>query len=528
MADTRCEIGRTYLIPDPAAGDPPAAPDLAAALVRAGGARAEAGDVTETAAVHHDTAGLRLAACDVTLWRGEGGHDEGWHLRLPAVLGVRGELSAPPSPAPPGDLVRLLRSRTRGAALVPVARLRTSRETTSLLRRDGRPLLRLTVDAVRAERLDAPGGGPPAVTAWTEVRARLAQGAEPALLDRVDERLREVGLTPSASPSPLARALARTDARDARDARAEGRGRGPHGAPPEPVTAGDHLLACIGRQTDAIVALDPAVRRGLPDAVHQLRVAARRLRSVLRSYRRLLDRRRTDPVIAELRWLGAQLAADRDNEVLTGRLRARVAELPRTLVLGPVEARLRLWSVRREARSRDLALTALDSDRYLALLTTLAALAADPPLRERADREAAKALPEPVLNEYAGLARRVGQALALPPGEERDIALHSARKAAKRVRYAAEAAEPALGPPAERFARRMKNVQQLLGDHQDGVVARGAARDLAVAAHAAGESAFTWGLVHAAEHEGALRCERDLPRVWAKASERRLRAALTA
>lgn len=104
--------------------------------------------------------------------------------------------------------------------------------------------------------------------------------------------------------------------------------------------------------------------------------------------------------------------------------------------------------------------------------------------------------------------------------------MHEARKAAKRVRYAAEAARPALGKPAKRFARRMKSVQSVLGDHQDSVVARDALRTLAVQAHGAGESAFTWGLLYGREEATAEARERELPEVWARASRPGPRAAL--
>lgn len=105
--------------------------------------------------------------------------------------------------------------------------------------------------------------------------------------------------------------------------------------------------------------------------------------------------------------------------------------------------------------------------------------------------------------------------------------MHEARKAAKRARYAAEAARPSLGKPAKRFAKRVKAVQSLLGDHQDSVVARGALRDLGVQAHAAGESAFTWGLLHGQEEAAGAAREREFPEVWARASAPELRAALT-
>ncbi|WP_329457916.1 CYTH and CHAD domain-containing protein [Streptomyces sp. NBC_01497] len=513
MADTTREVEHKYVFPGEAQGDgPPALPDLTGV---AGVTAVRAEGITELDAVYHDTSDLRLAAGHVTLRRREGGHDEGWHLKFPVGPGVRDELRAPLSDHLPDDLARLVRSRTRGADVAPVVRLRTSRAITRLLGKGGAPLVEMAVDAVRAERLGAGAGAGPAVSTWTEVEAELEPGADPAVLDKVDRKLRKAGLAPAPSASKLARALAETGP-PAPEARQE---RGPS-------TAGDHLLAYLREQAEAIAALDPAVRRDLPDSVHQLRVAVRRLRSALRSYGRILDRAVTDPLGGELRWLGAELGVDRDNEVLAAHLRARVDAVPAPLLLGPVEARLRRWTAASGSRSRELTLATLDSDRYLALLDSLAALLADPPLRGAAGATPRTALPKAVLKEYGKLARRVAYALDLPAGKERDLALHSARKAAKRVRYAAEAAAPGAGRPAKVFARRMKKVQQLLGEHQDGVVAREAVRDLAIQAHAGGETAFTWGLLYAGEDERARAAERALPRVWAKASRPAARAAL--
>ncbi|MFK8911010.1 CHAD domain-containing protein, partial [Streptomyces sp. YS-3] len=291
-------------------------------------------------------------------------------------------------------------------------------------------------------------------------------------------------------------------------------------------TAGDHVLRYLRAQRDALVAHDPAVRRDLPDAVHQMRVASRRLRSALKSYGKVLDRTVTDPLGEELKWLAGELGVDRDHEVLTARLQSRVAALPRTLVLGPVRGRLRIWSVARRSGSRRRTVAALDSRRHLALLDALDALLAAPPLRPAAHRPAAKVLPKAVLKDYERLAARIAHALELAPGEQRDRALHDARKAAKRARYCAEAAGPALGAPAKKFAKRMKAVQKVLGDHQDSVVAREALRGLAVQAHLAGESAFTWGLLYGQEEAAGAGRERELPEVWRVASRPKHRGRL--
>ncbi len=90
--------------------------------------------------------------------------------------------------------------------------------------------------------------------------------------------------------------------------------------------------------------------------------------------------------------------------------------------------------------------------------------------------------------------------------------MHEARKSAKRTRYAAEAAAPALGEPAERVAAHAKALQGLLGEHQDSVMARLALRELAAHAQEAGESAFTYGVLYGREERAAADCEEGLMR----------------
>ncbi|MGW1224727.1 CYTH and CHAD domain-containing protein [Streptomyces sp. NPDC001478] len=499
MADSKREVERKY-----EATDTTRVPDLG--RVAGVGSVAHEG-VGELDAVYYDTEDLRLAAARVTLRRRTGGPDAGWHLKLPVAADVRDEIRAPLRDDVPPRLAALIRSRTLGAPVVPVVRLLSARDVHVLTGADGTPLAELSVDEVRAERLHGGDG----TAAWTEIEVELADDGDPAFLDTVGRALEEAGIRPSAAPSKLARALEET---------------APKAASPrddEPRTAGDHVMVYVRRQAEAIVALDPAVRRDLPDSVHRMRVATRRLRSTLRTYRRVLDREATRALGAELKWLAGELGVDRDQEVLDARLRARLDALPRTLALGPVEARLRLWSAAGRGGSRRRVTAVLDSARHLELLRALEALLAAPPLLPGAGAPPGDELTRAVRKDHKRLAGRVAHARELPPGPDRDAALHSARKAAKRARYAAEAARPALGKPAKKAAKRLKAVQSLLGDHQDSVVARETLRALAVEAHAAGEPSFTWGLVYGREEAAAAAAERELPGVWHRAARARIR-----
>ncbi|KOU20128.1 CYTH and CHAD domain-containing protein [Streptomyces sp. WM6368] len=505
MADTKREIERKFEF-SKAKSARRGVPDLTGTAAIA--AVSDQGTV-DLDAVYYDTPDQRLAADGLTLRRRTGGADEGWHLKLPVSPGVRDEIGASLSDTVPPSLAALVRSRVRGAGLRPQVRLVSSRRVSHLLDAEGALLAELSTDEVLAERGDT-------TAAWTEVEVELADGVDPELLDAVEKTFRKAGLKVSDAPSKLARALAETDA----EPPARHVGGGPEG------TAGAHVLAYLREQRDALVAQDPAVRRALPDSVHQMRVASRRLRSAFKTYRKVIDRAATDPIGEELRWLAAELGVDRDQEVLLERIQGHLGELPRTLLIGPVRSRLRVWNTARRSGSRRRALAVLDSARYVALLDALDALLDSPPLKQAAARPPQEVLPKAVLRDYERLAGRVATGLSLDEGHERDLALHDARKAAKRLRYAAESAEPVLGKPAKHLAKAGKSVQNLLGDHQDSVVAREALRGLGAQATAAGESAFTWGVLHAREESLAERRERELPDIWSEASDPALRAAL--
>ncbi|MGW1158054.1 CYTH and CHAD domain-containing protein [Streptomyces sp. NPDC002513] len=503
MADTKREIERKY---EAAIGDE--LPDLTAvggvfAVVDRG--------IAELDATYYDTADARLAGALLTLRRRTGGDDAGWHLKLPVADGVRDEVRAPLSDTVPPSLSDLVRSRVRGAELIPVVRLRSSRDTRHLVDADGALLAEVCFDRVHAERLSGGTG----TADWTEIEVELADDGDPAFLDKVDKKLRKAGVNRSSAVSKLARALEETAGRPEP---AETGERQPPPAPAGPrgplATAGDHVLAYVRAQRDAVVELDPAVRRDVFDSVHSMRVATRRLRSTFRSFGKVLDRGVTDPIADELKWLAGELGVDRDLEVLTEHLSTAVSELPAPLVSGPVRDRLDSWSQARRGGSRRLLISVLDGERYLDLLNALDTLIAGPPLLKAAGQDPGKALAKAVRKDFRRVAGLVGQALDLPPGHDRDVAMHEARKKTKRTRYAAETAVPALGRPAETLVKSMKSLQTLLGDHQDSVMARDALLDLSARASAAGETSFTYGVLYGREEQRAAAAEAELPQMW--------------
>ncbi|MGW4561038.1 CYTH and CHAD domain-containing protein [Streptomyces sp. NPDC004561] len=492
MADAKREIERKYESDDSGLPDLTGVGAVAAVLDKG---------LVELDATYYDTADERLAAAHLTLRRRTGGSDAGWHLKFPVAPGVRDEIQAPLSDTVPEDIAALARSRVRNAELIPLVRLRSARDVRHLVDADGALLAEASVDTVTAERLTGKGGA----AQWTEIEVELADDGDPALLDQVEKRLGKAGVRPSASASKLARALEQTGGPRRKTAK-----------PKKPVTAGDHVLAYLRVQRDVLVDLDPAVRRDIPDSVHRMRVATRRARSTLRTFRSVLDRTVTDPLGTELKWLAGELGIDRDQEVLAERLTAALDALPPDLVTGRVPDRLASWAQTRHGGAHAHLNGVLDSSRYLTLLDTLDALLADPPLRKAAAKKPKKVLTKAVHKDLAKVTTLVGHALKTPPGGERDLAVHEARKKAKRTRYAAEAAIPAFGAPARALATSMKSLTSLLGDHQDSVMARRTLRELAAVAHAAGENAFTYGLLHGREEQRAATAETELPALWKK------------
>jgi CHAD domain-containing protein len=293
--------------------------------------------------------------------------------------------------------------------------------------------------------------------------------------------------------------------------------------PRSSASAAEVVKAYLKAQAETLRTLEPKVRDDEFDSVHQMRVTTRRLRSTLRSFGDVIPRSGTQQVAGELKWLGGLLGPARDGEVLPEHLLASLEPVPVELVIGPVQARIKGYFAPRRASAREQVIEALNSVRYAKLLANLDRLTLDPPRGPRVEDPARDVLPAAVNKAYRQAKRRMRRARRAPSGQDRDVALHEARKSARRARYAAEAASPASGKPARKFARQMKKVQSVIGEHQDTVLARQAARDLGVGAHLAGENAFTYGLLHEQEHHQAERLQSAVRRTWKRASRSRHR-----
>lgn len=278
-----------------------------------------------------------------------------------------------------------------------------------------------------------------------------------------------------------------------------------------PADAGALVLGRLAGQVAQLTAQEAGVRAADPDAVHDMRVATRRLRSALATFSPVLRRSITDPLRDDLRAIGRRLGQARDADVSRAGLGDLLGEVPAGLVIGPV--RTRLDADRGSAYEASLAhvVEDLDGPGWAALRASLADLVADPPLAPAAARGIDDVLLPRVDRAFRRLSRAWRTAHAEQPGAQRDAALHEARKEARQARYAAETLAPVVGQEAARSARAAERVQGLLGSHQDLVVLRGVLRRAAAEAHAAGENAFTYGLLHEQARVRALELEQQLP-----------------
>ncbi|GHE40864.1 CHAD domain-containing protein [Streptosporangium violaceochromogenes] len=459
-----------------------------------GCAEAEGPTVHRLVALYFDTPDLRLAARGVTLRRREGGTDPGWHLKLPRARGVRQEITRPltrGSRIVPPELASLVLAYTRGEPLTPIAELDTRRSVTRLVNGAGVRLVEIADDRVRGTVL----GGRPYAESWREVEAELA-GGDGGLLAEVGRRLIAAGAAPAGSVSKLSRLLTAAGSLPA-----------PPRARTAPGSAGEVVVGYLTAQVDALLAHDPRVRRAEEDAVHQMRVAARRLRSALKSFSSVVEG--TEGLQEELGRLGTVLGEARDLEVVRERFARRLDALDPGLVVGPVRARLTSGLLDAEREAHERIGEELGGERYLALLDALDDLVGAPALTGAAERPAAT-LGAVAAGSWRRVVRACDRARRAGGIAERETAMHDVRKAAKRARYTAEA----LG--MDGLAGRAEAVQEVLGAHQDGVVAQERLVAEAGAARRAGEDTFTYGVLSGLERSAAERAWEDFPRLWRK------------
>ncbi len=447
-------------------------------------------------ATYFDTPTQDLARNKITLRRRTGGPDAGWHLKLQAGPDARTEIRAPltASGTPgrdtvPSELRDVVLAIVRDRPLEPVARITTQRETRVLYGVEGTALAEFCNDHVTAWATGASDGADaqPAEQEWREWELELAEtngAADTELLSRLSNRLLDAGAAPAGHASKLARVLGTTTQ--------------PNGAelPADPVHR------AVGEQVNELLLWDRAVRADADDAVHQMRVTIRKIRSLLADSQDSPGSSDRTWILDELGELGNVLGAARDAEVLAQRYQLALDGLAPELVRGRVRERLVEGARRRYQTGLRRSLIAMRSERYFRLLDALDALVAEIPAAVPGEEQA----PVTIDAAYKKVRKAAKAAAQVESGaeHERDLALHRIRKRAKRLRYTAAATG------ASNVSEQAKVIQTLLGDHQDSVVSREHLGHQAEAAHTAGEDTFTYGLLYQQEADLAERCRQQL------------------
>ena len=421
--------------------------------------------------VYYDVPGGALAAAGITLrCRVEHGRSV-WQLKLPADDG-RLELEFEGGPKkPPEDVADLLHAHLRHGPLAPIAELRT-RRSGELVARDG-TTAEVTLDEVAV--MDARR----VRDEFVEVELELREGS-PARVDDLAAELAAAGAEPGQEQPKVFRALELDP-----------------GVPSAPETPFEALRCLLREQLREIERDDPGTRLGRdPESLHDMRVAVRRLRALLRAGGKLVAEDTTE-LAARLKELGRVLGEVRDLDVLIEHLEAEAAQLGEA---DAARARPLLAVLRKErSRNRRAMLEFLRSDAYLALLDEIA----------RTIEELEPSGSDASLGDLADKAfKKTRKVIGSLPDEPADGELHAVRKKGKRARYAAELAA------RKKFVKQAKKLQDVLGEHQDAVVAAERLRELA--ADADPEHALVAGRLVEREAGRRAAARKEWPKTWKK------------
>lgn len=450
------------------------------------------GETFAMRAVYHDTLELTLFRWGITLRRREGGPDEGWHMKLP-VAGADGSsrdelrlpLSAGQVGSVPGAFVEVIAPLLREQPLVPVIELSTERTPHLLVGGEGAPLAELVDDIVTVSHQGR------TVSVFREIEIEALDASDPAAIDLLSRAV-EVLMAAGAEPSSVSKAASALGPRTS----------APPDVPALPLPGPDGLAvdairAVLSQHVRHLLMADVSVRRDLPDSVHQMRVAARRLRSALATFAPLLDPEPTAALREELRWIASELGGIRDTEVMIDRLDAHAGKLDDPQDTERARSVIDPLLGQRLAAARSSALAALRSDRHQQLVDDLMSAAIEPPVTDAAFTPCAETLLPLATRTW----RRLDRTISGLDLEGPSAPWHAARIKAKRARYAAESVASIFGKPMERLARVLADVTELLGDHQDAHIAQTIIRELASHPQTDGMTGLSLGLLYEYEFD---------------------------
>ncbi|WP_284864427.1 CYTH and CHAD domain-containing protein [Corynebacterium rhinophilum] len=512
-------------------------------------------------AIYYDTEDLRLTHAKITLRRRTGGNDDGWHIKIPSEGGrteIHAELGEPVDGKyeVPQELVKQVRSIVRHKELSPIAQVDNNRTEMLLANEHNNPVAEFCDDHVTAFSF-LPGGQQQSWREWEVELAGELPGTEEGsqFIRRATSLLIGAGARVSSSPSKLKSALGHSY----NNAPLPPALVTPDVDEDSPAAA---VIAALQANRDKLIDYDPRVRRDEWDSVHQMRVATRELRSHLQTFHGIVVGPQIEKIEADLKELAGILGVARDAEVVEERWQELLeSEDSDTLDAATREHISRdMGTAYRRAHRRVIA--ALNSEEYLELLESLDRLLADPPtsgsqsaedtdsdddsavvdateeaagdttgnsVEESAQAHAAeensaveKKTEEPsnagdaeaedvdavmarhLEKAYKKLVKRHKKAVdnwdnAELSLHEREDYFHDMRKAAKKLRYAAEAAGSATKLKTKRLYKACKKMQSVLGDFQDSVTSRDKLLELSQNAHRRGEDTFGYGLLYQRE-----------------------------
>ena len=389
---------------------------------------------------YHDTSQYDLAHAGITLRHRIERGKQAWQLKLPLIKDRQEVELVDRQSIPPATFRDLLFLHVGQRELVPVATLRVWRAGI-LVRIDKIDIAAVTIDQVSVVKDGV------VLDRFRELEIEQVNGKNDLLAD-LERQLRRAGAhdhdgrpklfrvlsLPASSPEPLP-------------------------TPDAPVI--DHVKWILARHVRWLLAHDPGARLGRePESLHQMRVATRQLRVVLRTARPLLLPAWADSLHDELRWLGQLLGPARDLDVQLAYFREECTALDARdrRPLTPFIAHLEV----QRSQAQDVLLSELQRVRYLDLIRQLQDATVNPTAVE-----SALTLHDLATSMFKKLRKVLRQASTSPTS----ATIHEIRIKTKRARYAAELAAPVVGKPATRFIKKSRVVQDVLGIYHDAIQA---------------------------------------------------------
>ena len=430
---------------------------------------------------YFDTSQYDLAHAGITLRHRVERGKQAWQLKLPLMKDRQEIEMVDRQSIPPKTFRDLLFLHLGRRRLVPVATLRVWRRGVRVCM-DNVPVADVTLDDVSVVKNGA------VLQRFRELEIEQVNGKDSTLPD-LERQLRRAGACDHDGRPKLFRALSLVAP-------------SPEPPPASDAPVVDHVKWALSHHVRWLLAHDPGARLGKePESLHQMRVATRQLRAVLRAVRPLLVPEWADSLRDELRWLGQLLGPARDLDVQLVYFREESAALdardrrPLTQFIAHLEAR--------RNNVQEVLLSELKSARYLDLIRRLQQARYDPTVVE-----SAVTLRDLAQQEFTKLRNAIRQAGHAPNNAK----IHETRINTKRARYAAELAEPTVGKPATRFINKARVVQDVLGLHQDAIQAEAHIREFLKQATSA-RAAFVAGRMVERQRQRRERAREKMPRL---------------